>query len=191
MQLVPADRNWGNWSNGEICNVFHIDSVPVGIIICHDKRFPELARLMVLGGARVLFYISCEQWHDDQSLLVERDPKWSKERLMNEVGVYRAQIQARAVENNVWVVKSNVSSNYSHGHSCVVDPYGRIVVESGFDDEMVKCDLDTSTASAAYALKSTLGEYKMSDWWNEGVARFVKVHPPLRPPRKEIMMYIL
>ena len=184
MQLVPADMDWGKWQYGESCNVFHIDSIPVGIIICHDKRFPELARLLVLGGARVIFYISCEQWHDDQSLLIERDPKWTKERLMEEVGVYRAQIQARAVENNVWVVKSNVAKDHSHGHSCVVDPFGKIIVEAGFDEEMVMCELDTSKATGHYASKSTLEEYKMCGWWKEGFEKFVKIHPPLRPPRK-------
>ena len=184
MQLVPADKNWGNWQYGEVCNVFHVDSIPVGIIICHDKRFPELARLLVLGGARILFYISCEQWHDDQSLLMKREPRWSKEKLINEVGVYRAQIQARAVENNVWVVKSNVAKDHSHGHSCIVNPYGQIMVESGFDEDMVMFELDVSNANAAYALKSQLDEYSMCDWWKEGVERFVKVHPPLRPPRK-------
>ena len=47
MQLVPSDISWGNWRYGKMCNVFHIEGIPVGVMICHDKRFPEISRLMV------------------------------------------------------------------------------------------------------------------------------------------------
>ena len=182
MQLVPADVEFGKWCYGEVCNVFHMDSVPVGILICHDKRFPELARLMVLGGARVLFYISCEQWHDDKSLLADREPKWSDERLMKEIGVYRAQVQARAVENNVWIVKSNVARDDSHGHSGIINPLGHVVAEAGFEEELIVANIDISEASASYARKSLLNDYQLSDWWRQGVDQFVKWHPSLPPP---------
>ena len=184
MQLVPADISWGNWEYGRMCNVFHMEGIPVGVMICHDKRFPEISRLMVLGGARILFYISCEQWHDDKSLLTEREPRWTNARLLEEIGVYRAQIQARAVENNVWIIKSNVARGGSHGHSCIVNPVGRIVSEAGFEEEFLVSEIDISESSALYATKSFLKEYRMSDWWKEGVEQYVKVHPPLPPPRK-------
>ena len=35
------------------------------VIICHDSRHPELVRLPVLRGARLVFYVSWETWHDD------------------------------------------------------------------------------------------------------------------------------
>ena len=59
-------------------------------------------------------------------------PEWSAERLEAELGVYRAQTQARAVENGVWLIKSNVSGceedpvQGSHGQSAVIDPTGMI-----------------------------------------------------------------
>ena len=126
----------------------------------------------------------CEQWHDDKPLLSEREPKWSNERLLEEINIYRAQIQARAVENNVWIVKSNVARGGSHGHSCIINPFGRIVSEAGFDEELLVSEMNISEATAAYATKSFLKDFQLSDWWRQGVEQFVKVHPPLPPPRK-------
>ena len=70
-------------------------------------------------------------------MLIEREPKWTNERLVEELGIYKAQIQARAVENNVWIVKSNVSREASHGHSCIIDPLGHIIAEAGFEEEQM------------------------------------------------------
>src|SRR3954463_3198388 len=45
---------------GDHVSVFPIDEIPCSIIICHDERYPELVRLPVLAGAKVIFYISHE-----------------------------------------------------------------------------------------------------------------------------------
>ena len=159
MQLVPPDESWS--VHGSECCVFNLAGVPCGVLICHDKRYPELARLMVLGGARILFYMSCEQWHDDLPLTAPRIPVWDASRQQQEIAVYRAQLQARAVENNVWVVKSNVSvvpgdqMAGSHGHSCVIDPTGVVISKAGFEEALLVETIDMTRATAAYALKST------------------------------------
>jgi predicted amidohydrolase len=70
------------WSTpGDHLSVFQVDGVPCSIIICHDERYPELVRLPVLAGARVIFYLSHESGVRQEAKLVP----------------YRAQIQARAV----------------------------------------------------------------------------------------------
>src|SRR4029078_7491457 len=90
---------------GDHLSVFKVDGVPCSIIICHDERYPELVRLPVLAGARVVFYLSHE----------------SGIRAESKIGPYRAQIQARAVENTVYVVQANAPANEdtsgSHGQS--------------------------------------------------------------------------
>ena len=53
---------------------------------------PFNVRLPVLAGARIVFYLSCEQYHDDLPLPAHSD--WGKERLQSELAVYRAQAQA-------------------------------------------------------------------------------------------------
>jgi predicted amidohydrolase len=99
-------------SSGDHLSVFRADGVPCSVIICHDERYPELVRLPVLAGARVIFYLSHE----------------SGIRQEQKLGPYRAQIQARAVENTVYVVQANAPANDdlsgSHGQSRVVAPDG-------------------------------------------------------------------
>merc|ERR1712046_250462 len=107
------------------------------------------------AGARVIFYMACEAWHDDLPLPCSRDPPWSSERLHAEIGVYRAQMQARAVENRIWLVKSNVSgctddpTRGSHGMSSIIDPTGLVLQEAGvFSEEMVSQYIDLTAATA-------------------------------------------
>ena len=99
-QLVPTD----DWATpGYEILVFRIaGGTPCCAIICHDVRHPELVRLPVLKGARVVFYCSWETSHDDKPIALDN---------VEELAVYRAQVQARAVENGVWLVHSNACAN--------------------------------------------------------------------------------
>jgi predicted amidohydrolase len=40
---------------GDHLSMFRVDGVPCSIIVCHDERYPELVRLPVLAGSRVVF----------------------------------------------------------------------------------------------------------------------------------------
>ena len=99
---------------GDHLSVFKIDGVPCSVIICHDERYPELVRLPVLAGAKVIFYISHESGLREEK----------------KINPYRAQIQARAVENTVFVVQANAPANRdttgSHGQSRIIAPDGRL-----------------------------------------------------------------
>src|SRR5262249_47562440 len=82
----------GAWPDpGDHLSVFRVKGVPCSIIVCHDERYPELVRLPVLAGARLIFYLSHESPVTQEHKLIP----------------YRAQIQARAVENNVFVAHAN------------------------------------------------------------------------------------
>ena len=116
-------------------------------------------RLPVLAGARVIFYISHES-----DLRSERklDP-------------YRAQIQARAVENIVYVVHANAPANHdttgSHGQSRIIAPDGNIVQEGPiFGEDVVIATLAVREASGGNARKS-LERGPFQGWWREGVRR--------------------
>ena len=131
---------------GDHLSVFPIDGVPCSIIICHDERYPELVRLPVLAGARVVFYVSHESG-------VGQPEK---------IGPYRAQIQARAVENTVYVVHANAPSNAdasgSHGQSRIIKPDGNIIQEASIDhEEVVTATLDLPKATAENADHSSAG----------------------------------
>ena len=144
---------------GDHLSVFPVDGVPCSIIICHDERYPELVRLPVLAGSRVVFYISHE----------------SGIRQEHKIDPYRAQIQARAVENTVFVVQANAPANDdlsgSHGQTRVIAPDGNLLGEAGmFGEETITADLDLSLATASNALRS-LSRGPLGDWWREGVSR--------------------
>lgn len=142
---------------GDHLSVFRVKGVPCSIIICHDERYPELVRLPVLAGARVIFYLSHES------------PITQEHKL----GPYRAQIQARAVENGVFVVQANAPANAdatgSHGQSRIIDPDGNLIHEASmFKEEILTSMLDLSRANAANAQRS-LTRGPLGDWWRAGL----------------------
>jgi predicted amidohydrolase len=142
---------------GAHLSVFRIDDVPCSVIICHDERYPELVRLPVLAGAKVIFYVSHESGLRDE----------------HKIGPYRAQIQARAVENNVFIVHANAPANKdttgSHGQSRIIAPDGNILHEAAiFSDETLHAALDLSKATRANALNS-LNRGPLRDWWRAGL----------------------
>lgn len=145
--------------SGDHLSVFQIDGVPCSIIICHDERYPELVRLPVLAGARVIFYISHESGLREEKKIVP----------------YRAQVQARAVENSVYLVQANAPANPdksgSHGQSRIVAPDGNIIKEASItDEEVVTAALEMKKATGDNARKS-LTNGPFTDWWREGLQR--------------------
>ena len=144
---------------GEELLVFKIDGVPASIIICHDERYPELVRLPVLAGARLVFYVSHESGLDKES----------------KIAPYRAQIQARAVENTVYVVQANAPANPdatgSHGQSRLIAPDGNLIEEASmFGEEVISATLDMEKATGHQAQQS-IERGPLGDWWRAGVAK--------------------
>lgn len=144
---------------GDHLSVFKIEGVPCSVIICHDERYPELVRLPVLAGARVVFYISHESGLRDEQ----------------KIGPYRAQIQARAVENTIYIVQANAPANPdtsgSHGQSRIIAPDGNILHEASiFDEEVVTATLDLGKATRQNA-RNSLDRGPLRDWWQDGLKR--------------------
>jgi predicted amidohydrolase len=96
-----------------------------GMMICYDLRFPELARLLTLLRAELIFAPS--GW-------VQGDMK---------VEHWRTMIRARALENGCYVVAPDQVGNIYIGHSMVADPFGRTVADMGEREglELVEIDL--------------------------------------------------
>ncbi|MCI0331864.1 MAG: carbon-nitrogen hydrolase family protein [Planctomycetes bacterium] len=144
---------------GDELIVFKIDNVPASIIICHDERYPELVRLPVLAGARVVFYLSHESGLDKES----------------KIAPYRAQIQARAVENTVYVVQANAPANAdatgSHGQSRLIAPDGNLIEEASiFGEDVIAATLELERATGGQARQS-VDRGPLGDWWRAGVAK--------------------
>ncbi len=72
--------------------MFELDGRKIGVIICYDLRFPELIRSLALQGAEVVFIVA--EWP------LARERHWE------------VLQQARAIENQVFIVSCNRVGEY-------------------------------------------------------------------------------
>ena len=108
---TPAEARWWNIKGGEGASVIQTDCGPIGVMICYDSEFPEIARHLTDQGAMILFVPMCTD---------ERR------------GYLRVRYccQARAVENQCYVVLSGVVGNLPnvenmdvhYAESCILTP---------------------------------------------------------------------
>lgn len=98
---------------------FSLDGIKMGVIICYDLRFPELARKLALDGVQVLYIVA----------------EWPSPRIDH----WKTLQRARAIENQMFVVSSNRVGHYDGvefgGSSMVVDPWGNVVKLGSEDQE--------------------------------------------------------
>jgi len=91
----------------------------LGGLVCYDLRFPEAARFQCRQGAEILV-LSAE---------------WPRAR----VAQWKVLLQARAIENQAFVVAANCCGNWEGirmgGHSMIVAPDGEILAEAGVIQE--------------------------------------------------------
>jgi predicted amidohydrolase len=161
-KLMLAGEKWA--TPGNHIAFFELEGVPSTVMVCHDERYPEFVRLPALAGARVVYYISCESGMRQESKLKP----------------YRAQLMARAVENQVFIVAANAPANPdttgSHGQSRVIADDGNILKEASFFGE------DTLVEALAIRLRKLDRPFAglMGNWWREGVELMLQNrHRPL------------
>jgi predicted amidohydrolase len=153
---VGGDKPWS--VPGNRLGVFHIDGEMCSAMVCHDSRYPELARLPVIKGSRLVFYISCESGISSEE----------------KIAPYRAQVVARAVENQVFIVQSNTPQKTnpqegSHGQSRIVNPNGIIDKEASiFEEEVLVSTINLKDATGSTAKRSMDAPF-LNDWWESGL----------------------
>lgn len=92
IHITPNERHWWGVQPGNELGVFDTDRGKVSIMICYDIEFPELARIATARGTRIIF------------VPFATDNRQSYLRV-------RYCSQARAVENQVFVVTSGCTGN--------------------------------------------------------------------------------
>ena len=108
---TPSERSWWNIRGGEGNSVIHTDCGPIGVMICYDSEFPEIARHLVDQGALMLFVPFCT---DERRGYIR----------------VRYCCAARAIENQCYVVMSGVVGNLPnvenmdihYAESCILTP---------------------------------------------------------------------
>ena len=123
-RLFEEDK-WLNEGNSLL--VMDLDWGAVGASICYDLRFPELyRRYAVEDAARVI--LVCAEWP------------------LVRVAHWRALLIARAIENQCFIVAVNscgeTGGTVFGGHSMIVDPWGRVVIEAGESEALLTAAID-------------------------------------------------
>jgi len=100
----------------------------IGIGICYDIRFPELARIMVEDGALILFYPGAFN-------MTTGPAHWE------------LLFKSRALDNQVYCVGvapalNRDASYHSFGHSIITNPWGEIIAEAGEKEEIIYGEID-------------------------------------------------
>lgn len=117
-QAVLVDTPWGPWA----------------LTICYDLRFPHLYRDFAKLGATVMFIPSA-------FTIPTGDAHWE------------ILLRARAIENGAFVIAAAQVGNHDDGrktwgHSIVVDPWGKVLVDmGGTDTGLAVVDLDMAQVS--------------------------------------------
>lgn len=108
---TPNEAYWWNIKGGDSIDAIQTDCGPIGVLICYDSEFPELARRLVDEGARIIFVPFCTD---------------SRQGYMR----VRYCAAARAIENQCYVVMSgnvgnlpNVANmDIQYAQSCILTP---------------------------------------------------------------------
>jgi omega-amidase len=107
-------------------NLFELDGVKCSGVICYDLRFPEWIRRHVLDGAKIIFVPA----------------EWPAQRIDH----WRILLQARAIENQCFIVAANQvgsdPNNHFGGHSMVITPWGEQLLSAQTGEGIFYADLD-------------------------------------------------
>ncbi|MBD2760458.1 carbon-nitrogen family hydrolase [Yimella sp. cx-573] len=118
---------------GEDLATTSVDDVPTGLTTCYDLRFPELYRQYVDRGVELMLVPAA----------------WPMARVEH----WRVLAQARAIENQMFVVACNTAGTHADtemgGRSAVIDPLGRVLAEAGTEEQVLSVQIDPAQVAQA------------------------------------------
>lgn len=142
-QLTERDRRW--FTPGDSLSLFPLEGGMATSILCHERRYPELVRIPVMAGARIVFHPNAGL----DSRAVSRSKHGGRD-----------GIAVRAFENAVFYVFANSvgpqgGGLWSAGDSKIVAPDGTVLgLADNCSGSVVVADLDLATATGRYAQES-------------------------------------
>ncbi|MFW6035897.1 MAG: carbon-nitrogen hydrolase family protein [Halothermotrichaceae bacterium] len=113
---------------GNDLTIFDIPFAKIGVVICYDLRFPELARLMVKSGVQIIVVPGAFN-------MTTGPAHWE------------ILFRTRAVDNQVYMIGTaparNTESSYtSYGNSIIVNPWGKVVDRLGKEEKILLKEID-------------------------------------------------
>ncbi|WP_019026924.1 carbon-nitrogen hydrolase family protein [Colwellia piezophila] len=109
-------------SAGKDFVVFDVPQGRIGVAICYDLWFPEVARQMVSMGAEVLIYPTLTGTIDRSLEII--------------------LAQSTAITNQSYVLTVNAAGDLGYGQSVVVGPAGNIIYQAGSGAEIIPVEVD-------------------------------------------------
>lgn len=117
---------------GKTVSHFKLAGVSSASFICYDLRFPEWIRTAARQGADILYFPA----------------EWPTSRIKQ----WKIMLQSRAIENQAFVVATNrVGSDLANqfgGHSIIIDPLGKILLDAGTTEQVVYAEIDLAQLAA-------------------------------------------
>jgi predicted amidohydrolase len=122
--------------------VAHAEGWGIGLSVCYDVRFPELYRILVLGGAELLTVpahfttpTGKDHWH--------------------------VLLRARAIENQCYIaaaaqVGETLRGKPAYGRSLIADPWGTVLAQAPDEQTVVVADVDRARVAGIRATLPSL-----------------------------------
>ncbi|HOK41163.1 MAG TPA: carbon-nitrogen hydrolase family protein [bacterium] len=125
--LFPTERlAGGGWSTaGSNYPVFKTEFANIGIMICYDGDFPEVARILTINGAEIIARPSA---------------------LLRTFEIWEMTNKARAYDNHIYVIGVNAvgpdaGNNYFFGHSMIVSPIAQKLAQARGTEDIIYAEL--------------------------------------------------
>lgn len=133
------------FDQGEELPVFTTKYGKIGLLICYDLNFPELAKALTLQGADLLICISASP---------------SSTRMY-----FETLLPARALENTVFLAYVNLAGNQEDlvywAGSQMYDPLGNLLIKAPyFKESTITCDINLKTLESARARRPVLRDIR-------------------------------
>jgi len=149
LHISPNERKWWGINGGSSLGVFDTDCGKISIQLSSDIEYPELSRIVAEEGAQIIFVPFCAE--DRQTFLRVK---------------YCAQ--ARAIENQVFIVTAGTVGNLTHvdnidvqyAQSGIYTPVDFSFSRDGIAGE---CSENTETVIMAEVDMETLERYRKSN----------------------------
>ena len=133
------------FDQGEELPIFNTAFGKIGLLICYDLYFPELAKALTLQGAELLICISAS-------------PSTTRK-------YFETLLPARALENTVFVAYVNLAGNQEDliywAGSQVYGPLGNLIIKAPyFTESIITCDINLKQLEPARAQRPVLRDIR-------------------------------
>jgi deaminated glutathione amidase len=130
-------RESASFLSGNRVQLVDLDWGRLGLTICYDLRFPQLHAALALAGAQVIaqpaaFTVPTGEAH------------------------WHVLLRARAIETGAFIVAAaqaglHADGRETYGHSLVVDPWGRVLLDMGTEPGVATIEIDLAQVTDARA----------------------------------------